>query len=212
MLGQGAKIHASASPRPVFADAETAPLRGNRPSRHIRPFPRKAMRPRLAPPRRGGLRTPATSASGQPQRCLLPATGSSSTHVVEMECLGVRTALQRGRAERAPPRKPPSALSPGFSPKASHPGLRPARRTGSAPILPPRLDTRSPSAIIATAVHSHSSARPRGLCLDGGPKKIFPSPCKPSLHFLCSPFAFLVACCRFFPACVYLLASPLRGG
>ena len=52
-------------------------------------------------PRRGGLRTPAM-AQRQLQRCLLLATWSSSTHVVEMKCLGVRTALQSGRGDRVP--------------------------------------------------------------------------------------------------------------
>jgi hypothetical protein len=36
----------------------------------------------------------------------------------EMECLGIRRASQRGRAERVPPRKSPFALSPGSPRKA----------------------------------------------------------------------------------------------
>jgi hypothetical protein len=78
------------------------------------------------PPRRGGLRTPATTAQRQLRRCLPLATGSSSTHVVEMKCLGLRTALPPGRGDRAPPRKSLLALSPGFprqaiSPRSVHP-------------------------------------------------------------------------------------------
>jgi hypothetical protein len=84
---------------------------------------------RLTTPRRGGLRTPVATA--QRQRCLPLATGSSSTHVVEMKCLGVRTALQRGRGDRAPPRKLPFAPSPGFPARPSHLGSPPAE--GRAP-------------------------------------------------------------------------------
>ena len=133
--------------RPYPADAQSASLRGNRPSRHIRPFPRKAMRPRLAPPRRGGLCTPVTTAQRQLQRCLPLATRSSSTHVVEMKCLGASSALPCGRAERVPPRKTPLALSPGYPRKAilariAHPseGRAPhARNDGTTPTptLPP---------------------------------------------------------------------------
>jgi|GEM_PF-2842092 len=86
------------------------------------------------PPWRGGLRTPVTTA--QRQRCLLLATGSSSTHVVEMKCLGVRTALQRGRGDRAPPRKAASTLSPGLSPLGHLTWERPPRGgAGSARLL-----------------------------------------------------------------------------
>ena len=84
--------------------------------------------------RRGGLRTPVTTA--QRQRCLPLATGSSSTHVVEMKCLGVRTALQCGRGDRAPPRKLPSTLSPGLSPLGHLTWERPPRGgAGSARLL-----------------------------------------------------------------------------
>ncbi len=80
---------------------------------------------RLTTSRRGGLRTPVTTA--QRQRCLPLATGSSSTHVVEMKCLGVRTALQHGRGDRAPPRKALSTLSPGLSPLGHLTWERPPR-------------------------------------------------------------------------------------
>jgi len=51
----------------------------------------------------------------------------SLTHVVEMECLGASSALQCGRGDRAPPRKPTSMLSPGFPRKVSQPRLPPRR-------------------------------------------------------------------------------------
>jgi hypothetical protein len=54
----GAEPNALASVRPCQADAQSASLRENRPSRDPRAFLRKAIPPWLAP-RRGGLRTPA---------------------------------------------------------------------------------------------------------------------------------------------------------
>ena len=69
------------------------------------------------PPWRGGLRTPATTAQRQLQRWLPLATGSWSTHVVEMKCLGASSALPCGRGDRAPPRKPPIGPSPGLPPQ-----------------------------------------------------------------------------------------------
>jgi len=175
-------------------------------------FPRKAIPARMTNPAEG--RAPHARKEGMTPTPTLPPLG----HWLILNACGGngmprRTYGLATRTRRAhPSEKTAFRIIPGFSPQGrpSSDGPPPGR-TGSAPILPPRLDTRSPSVIIATAVHSYSSARPRGLCLDGGTKKIFPSPCKASLHLLCSLFAFLVACCRFFPACVYLLASPLRG-
>jgi hypothetical protein len=78
------------------------------------------------------------------------ATASSSTHRLQMECLGIRGASQRGRTECVPPRKPPIARSPGLPPQghltpASPPGgagsARPRKRLrfrpGDRPIRPP---------------------------------------------------------------------------
>jgi hypothetical protein len=45
-------------------------------------------------------------------------------------CLALRTASQCGRGDRAPPRKTPSAFSPGFPRKAFHSGKAPPRRGG----------------------------------------------------------------------------------
>ena len=49
-----------------------------------------------------------------------------------MLCLGLRLALQRGRAERIPPRKPPLPSSPVFPRKATSPWLAPPGGAGSA--------------------------------------------------------------------------------
>jgi len=46
------------------------------------------------------------------------APGQSSTHVVGKKCLGIRSAVPRGRTECVPPRKPPFPSSPGFRRKA----------------------------------------------------------------------------------------------
>jgi len=48
-----------------------------------------------------------------------------------MSCLGLGTAWQRGRGDRAPPRKPPLTLSPGFPRDGIRAGLAPAE--GRAP-------------------------------------------------------------------------------
>jgi len=100
--------HTQACVRSVFAGAETASLRENRPSRDPRAFHRKAISPRLtplegrAPHAREGRRHASHNVAP------LLATGSSSTHRLQMECLGIRGASQRGRTECVPPRKPPA--------------------------------------------------------------------------------------------------------
>jgi hypothetical protein len=114
------KWNASAYVRPCHADARSASLRENRPPRYFRPFPARPSELGSPIRRRGGLRTPVTTAQRQLQRCLLLATGSWSTHVVEMECLGASSALPCGRTECVPPRKPPSASFPG-PPPPGHP-------------------------------------------------------------------------------------------
>jgi hypothetical protein len=172
---------------PVFADAQSASLRENRPSRDPRAFLRNAISPWLAP-RRGGLRTPASDTLLPPGDCPIrppavglplrdhviprleyglptrtrgarpsektasrvisgfpplahptlacpPPGGTGSARPQRWQCLhrkitplgrpafyapmimlslGVHTALQRGRAERIPPRKTPFASSRGF--------------------------------------------------------------------------------------------------
>jgi hypothetical protein len=47
-------------------------------------------------------------------------------------CLALRTASQCGRGDRVPPRKSPSAFSPGFPRKAFHSGQAPPGGAGSA--------------------------------------------------------------------------------
>jgi len=104
-----------ASVRPVLADAETAPLRGNRLLRHFRAFHRKPILPWMAPPRRGGLRTPAREGV-RPARTLPPLDHRLIVNVpVRMQCLGLSPALPGGRTECVPPRKRPFASSRAFS-------------------------------------------------------------------------------------------------
>jgi hypothetical protein len=101
--------------RPCHPGAETAPLRENHLSRHFGAFHRKAISPRL------GLAAEGRAPHAREERlrltgaCALLATGSSSTHRLQMECPGIRGASQRGRTECVPPRKPP-ARHPGFPP------------------------------------------------------------------------------------------------
>ena len=79
---------------------------------------------RRAPHARNGGTTPTPT---------LPPFGHRfiGKHPVGMKSLGLRTALPPGRGNRAPPRKSPSTLSPGFPPKAFQPGLPPVE--GRAP-------------------------------------------------------------------------------
>jgi hypothetical protein len=193
----GCKCNAPACVRPVFADAQSASLRENHLSRHLRVCARKAIspwtvhpwrgglrtpagmampspkhwplgppgvrlpirehvvhrfasgqslrtrRPRpsektafrvipgsspqghpcwASPPRRGGLRTPSNEASLAPRDRPIGPPGVHLPPMI-MLCLGLPPALQRGRTECVPPRKPPFPSSPGFLRKVSHPGL-----------------------------------------------------------------------------------------
>jgi len=80
-----------------------------------RPFPSR--QPALGPasPRRGGLRTPARNASLPPGDCPIRPPGVHLPPMI-MLCVDLRPALQCGRTECVPPRKRPSASSPGLSP------------------------------------------------------------------------------------------------
>jgi hypothetical protein len=109
------------------ADAETASLRENRLSRHLRVCPRKAFSPSLghlaegrAPHARIGRHWLDRGMCPLGHRLIV-------THRVEMECLGIRGASQRGRTECVPPRKPPFAPSPGLPPEGLLPSLGPPR-------------------------------------------------------------------------------------
>jgi hypothetical protein len=110
------KCYASASVRPCKADAQSAPLRENHHPHCPRVFPR-GLSPKLATPRRGGLRTPANGTLlGSRDRPIRPP--GVRLPPLTMSCLGLRQASQRGRAERVPPRKSPFALCQGFPRKA----------------------------------------------------------------------------------------------
>jgi hypothetical protein len=88
------------------------------PKRHPRALHREAILARMADSaegraphaRKGGLASTGGSSHD--------ATGRSIAPFMIMLCLGFRTALRRGRGDRAPPRKPPSASSPAFPRKA----------------------------------------------------------------------------------------------
>jgi len=122
----------SASPRPYHTGAETAPLRENRLSRHLGPFPARRCALRLAPPRRGGLRTPGREGI-TPTGTLPPfGHGPFADPWVTMRCPGLSPAHICGRAERVPPRKPPFASSRAFPRKAMRIATGPAAE-GRAP-------------------------------------------------------------------------------
>jgi hypothetical protein len=104
---------------PCHADAETASLRENQLSRHPRVCPRRAFSPSLGPPAEGRAPHAREDDTGLTEACVLLATGSWSTHRLQMECLGIRGASQFGRTECVPPRKPPFAPSPGFPSEAT---------------------------------------------------------------------------------------------
>jgi len=70
-----------------------------------------------SPPWRGGLCTPASETSLLPGHRHIRPPGVPLPPMM-MLCLGSRTASQCGRGDRVPPRKPPSALSPGLPRKA----------------------------------------------------------------------------------------------
>jgi hypothetical protein len=82
-------------------------------------------------PWRGGLRTPARKGPARARHVVIASRPPRHPSWV-MKGLGMSTALQRGRAERIPPRKPPLALSPGFPRKAIRAGLVPPGGAGSA--------------------------------------------------------------------------------
>jgi len=119
-FGQGPSLNAPVGDAmPCHLHGRTMRTRGARPSekigfRVISGLPCKATSPRPRPPRRGGLRTP-----GGRHRLDrgMPSLGHGHPPRV-MKCLGMSKALQRGRGDRAPPRKPPFTSSPGFPRRA----------------------------------------------------------------------------------------------
>ena len=97
-----------------------------------------------APPGRGGLRTP-TKEGMTPAHILFPfGHWPFARPSVIMTCPDLRWPSICGRAECAPPRKPPSALYPGLPRKAIRAGLPPPRRGGlrtpTGETLPPPGD------------------------------------------------------------------------
>jgi hypothetical protein len=86
---------------------DRAPPRKNRPPHRPRLFPREAILARITNPAEG--RAPHARKEGTGLTVAYPrwAAARSPTHRVGMKCLGIRTALPRGRTECVPPRKPP---------------------------------------------------------------------------------------------------------
>ena len=97
-----------ALPRPLNADARSASLR--EPASASSPgLPRQATHFALGHLAEGRAPHAREDDTGLTEACVLLATGSWSTHRLQMECLGIRGASQFGRTECVPPRKPPFA-------------------------------------------------------------------------------------------------------
>jgi len=107
---------------PCNPDAETASLRENRLQRYPRVLPARRPALRLAWSRRGGLRTTARETLPPPGNRPIRPPGVRLPPMI-MLCLGLRLASECGRTECVPPRKPPSALAPGFPREAISLGL-----------------------------------------------------------------------------------------
>ena len=116
-----------------------------------------------ASPRRGGLRTPANETLPPPGDRPIRPPGVPLPPMI-MLCLGLRTASQCGRGDRAPPRKSPFALFPGISPlghltldspSPRRGGLRtPARKALASP---GHIAARPP--VVRSPLHDHVMPR-----------------------------------------------------
>jgi len=92
-----------ALPRPLNADARSASLR--EPASASSPgLPRQATHFALGHLAEGRAPHAREDDTGLTEACVLLATGSWSTHRLQMECLGIRGASQFGRTECVPPR------------------------------------------------------------------------------------------------------------
>jgi hypothetical protein len=111
--------------RPYHADAQSASLRENRPSRDLRAFLRKAISPWTAYPAEGRAPHARNVDIRRTQTLCLFGHQPFARPSVIMKCPGLRPALPRGRAERVPPRKPPIARSPGLPPQGHLASNRP---------------------------------------------------------------------------------------
>jgi len=85
------------------------------PSALCQGFRRKTIPAWIASPRRGGLRMPAMRELASPEHVPSRPPGVHLPPVI-MICLGLRMAFPRGRTECVPPRRRPSASSPGLHP------------------------------------------------------------------------------------------------
>jgi hypothetical protein len=109
-----------------FWDNDVARHTSGLPIRARRPRPSEKIRLRVmpgfspwghpcwaSPPWRGGLRTPTTTELASPEHVPIKPPGFRSPRML-MLCPGSHPAGIHGRGDRAPPRKPPLASSPGF--------------------------------------------------------------------------------------------------
>jgi hypothetical protein len=99
---------------PRLASGQYSRTRRPRPSEKTasraisRPFPARPSQLGWPSPRRGGLRTPANETLPPPRDRPIRPPGFRLPPMVVL-CLGLRTALQCGRGDRAPPRESPSS-------------------------------------------------------------------------------------------------------
>jgi len=98
-------------------------------------LPRKAISPPPRPPRRGGLRTPATTELASPEHVPIWPPGIRLPPMI-MLYPGSHPAGIHGRGDRAPPRKPPPRHSRAFPVRPFH--LRLALRGGAGSVRPQR--------------------------------------------------------------------------
>jgi len=123
---------------PVFAGAETAPLRETRFSRHFRALAFRRPALRLALRRRGGLCTPARKPRGWPRHVSIrPRATCMAISGNDMPRLASGLAT-RARGPR-PSETTTPALSPAFHRKATRLGLPTPRRGGLRPPAGERL-------------------------------------------------------------------------
>ena len=139
------------------------PSEKSTPSRHLQALPRKTISVWPPPTRRGGLRTPAISASPQTKCHLLLATGLSPTHGdSDMHRIAHGLAM---RARRPRPSEKISALPhKAISPWTPHPseGRAPHARREMPSVLPKRHSRKATFSGTPTlgGTQSLSSARP----------------------------------------------------
>jgi hypothetical protein len=125
---------------PRLASGQYSRTRRPRPSEKTAPSVIPGFAPLGRPSSDGPPRGGAGSARPQGRHHAKPNAASFGHHALANEpvtvtCPGSRPARIRGRGDRAPPRKPPPALSPGFPPQG-HPSLDGPPRGGAGSARP----------------------------------------------------------------------------